>query len=440
MATFQLKTSCIDEVPLQSYNKDFTFIVNGEEFHTSKVESDLLSTKINKIHLNDPTFDNITINTHNEGNFSEYLQLLNFSSLKITKNQLDFFIELFEILGTDHFNIDIDILQEPIELTNENVFSYLKEHSKHKNINKKLYNNEIEFISSHLNEIIEKQKEEFLTLDISTILEILNNEHIQLRDEDQLLEFVNEMYNDDKKYSIFYEEVLFVNVSTEKINEFISIFDKNDLSENTWLNLCERLKMDIKLEEENYPNRYLKQGKRKRKDKMKGITIPFTGNNEFKGIISYLRNESKQNIENSINVTSSSIYNNNQDFSPIKAVLYEENNKDFGSDSIKNSWICIDFKEHRIQPTHYTIKSGHIYPNLPRNWVIECSNDNDKWEIVDEETNNSTLRNNDSVHTFEMNKQNLNEYRYIRMRNAGPDWCGSYFIFINSIEFYGKLI
>ena len=53
MATFQLKTSSIEEVPLQSYNKEFTFIVNGEEFYTSKVESDLLSAKINKIHLND---------------------------------------------------------------------------------------------------------------------------------------------------------------------------------------------------------------------------------------------------------------------------------------------------------------------------------------------------------------------------------------------------
>ena len=49
----QLKPSSILNVHLQKYPKDFTFIVNGKEFQTSRIISDLLSPKICKNHFND---------------------------------------------------------------------------------------------------------------------------------------------------------------------------------------------------------------------------------------------------------------------------------------------------------------------------------------------------------------------------------------------------
>ena len=59
----QLKPLSILQVPLYSYQKDFTFIVNGEEFKTSRIFSDLISSKISQMHSNDPTFDTFYINT-----------------------------------------------------------------------------------------------------------------------------------------------------------------------------------------------------------------------------------------------------------------------------------------------------------------------------------------------------------------------------------------
>lgn len=38
-----LKQSSILNVPFQKYEKDFTFVVNGEEFKTNRFISDLLS-------------------------------------------------------------------------------------------------------------------------------------------------------------------------------------------------------------------------------------------------------------------------------------------------------------------------------------------------------------------------------------------------------------
>lgn len=59
----QLEYSSILNVPIQNYAKDFTFIVNGEEFRTSSLISDLLSTKISQIHTINPTINTFTINT-----------------------------------------------------------------------------------------------------------------------------------------------------------------------------------------------------------------------------------------------------------------------------------------------------------------------------------------------------------------------------------------
>lgn len=50
MKKIQLKTTSILNVSLQSYEKDFSFLVNGEEFKTSRIISDLLSPKICQLH------------------------------------------------------------------------------------------------------------------------------------------------------------------------------------------------------------------------------------------------------------------------------------------------------------------------------------------------------------------------------------------------------
>lgn len=51
----KLQTQSILQVPISSYENNFTFIVNGKEFHTSEIVADLLSPKIPKARKNDPT-------------------------------------------------------------------------------------------------------------------------------------------------------------------------------------------------------------------------------------------------------------------------------------------------------------------------------------------------------------------------------------------------
>ena len=117
----QLSYSCIMNVPLQTYNNDFTFIVNGKEFQTSRIISDLLSPKICKIHMIDPTIDTLCIKTSQQGHFSYILDLVSFTKKSIPTTELPFISEVIEILENETISLGQSEHQQ--ELTEDNIFT-----------------------------------------------------------------------------------------------------------------------------------------------------------------------------------------------------------------------------------------------------------------------------------------------------------------------------
>ena len=61
--TIKLLTDSILQAPLLNYERNFTFIVNEEQFETNKIIADLISPNISKLHLIDPTINEFTITT-----------------------------------------------------------------------------------------------------------------------------------------------------------------------------------------------------------------------------------------------------------------------------------------------------------------------------------------------------------------------------------------
>lgn len=133
----QLQATSILKVPINSYDQNFSFIVNGEEFKTSRLFSDLVSPKISEYHKNDPTMSEFIINTKYSGNFSNILKLCSFQLITIPSNEISFCMEVFQILGND--SIYINKSEQSTEINTDNVISLLQEHFKfHNLINKKL--------------------------------------------------------------------------------------------------------------------------------------------------------------------------------------------------------------------------------------------------------------------------------------------------------------
>ena len=67
--------------------------------------------------------------------------------------------------------------------------------------------------------------------------------------------------------------------------------------------------------------------------------------------------------------------------------FFDDHDKRFESKDQSNNSLCFNFKEHRIIPTDYTIRSYPCIPNYSRrkSCVVEYSNNNDSWETVDEQ-------------------------------------------------------
>lgn len=154
-------------------------------------------------------------------------------------------------------------------------------------------------------------------------------------DEDQLLEFANEIYEEKNSNTDIFENVEFENVSCKTITEFINIFDINDITNKTWQKICKRLKCEITNNNKNKNNSRYNNKKIEVKQYLKTkVKIEFDKSNTMNGIIKYLSNKSKGNIDNEINITSSSVYA--ERFQPRNVSLFEDPTKYFLSNNSQN--------------------------------------------------------------------------------------------------------
>lgn len=432
MNTLELQTESILQVPIQKYNKNFTFIVNSKKYETSSICADLLSPIISSRHLIDPTINEYTINTETSGDFNLIINIGNFIPQSIKDDDFSFIIEVFEKLGTE--KVTIKIKDTNYELNNDNIFEYIIKHQKHPNFFKKELENEIHYISSHFYELKEKLIEtiskEKVEIDENIIEMIISSDQLQLETEDDLLEFVNFLYlKNNKKFLNFYEFVDFKNIEIESIKKFIEIFDINDITNSIWSSIVSRLRQPIinDIENRTYKHQiHIKYFK----------IIEFENNrNKFNGILNYLQNNF--NIKDELDITSSSHYSGD----PFNLLKFDDANNSYSTDNFQNSWICFEFINHEIVPSHYVIRSydQDINDHL-KSWVLEGSNDKINWTKIDEQKDNPSLNGARRVQVFAVSNNQDKPFKYIRILQTGKTWAKRNYLLINSIEFYGKLI
>ena len=87
-----------------------------------------------------------------------------------------------------------------------------------------------------------------------------------------------------KEASILYDYFLFANLSSNSIAEFIRIFDLDDMSNEIWKSICDRLQQKVENKTTSSP-RYSSMQQATEKGKL----IQFNGENQLDGIINFLR-------------------------------------------------------------------------------------------------------------------------------------------------------
>ena len=306
--------------------------------------------------------------------------------------------------------------------------------------------NEIDFISSHFFELCEKESFNLSSLSESTLVRIFNNIKLKLNDEDQLLNFINFLYSSNEKYGFLYEFVHFENVSAYSMTKFLEIYNINDINNATWNRISNRLKCDVKNNiQNNEKERYSKSSKQDEKEHKKddiSKSFPYSEDKLFQGIINFLNTKSGGKIENEISFTSTRT-SSYEYYNPQNVAKFKDKTRHFESQNTPNSWICFDFKDHEVIPMNYTIRTvagwgiNHVHP---KNWVIEGSEDNNSWLILDNQSNNSQLNGPDVVHTFKIKNYDSKKFRFIRMRQTGVNWRNDHYLAFDSFEIYGKII
>lgn len=130
--------------------------------------------------------------------------------------------------------------------------------------------------------------------------------------------------------------------------------------------------------------------------------------------------------------SSSSCRSNNYD------VINPDFNSYWFSANEPNSWIKFDFKDYSLQLTNYTIKSDGNGANHLQTWVIEGSNDNKNWDLIDRKSTKA-LCENYVIKTFKCSAKNSMGYRYLRLKQTGENSNCLNYLMISNIELFGML-
>ena len=437
--------------PKQSTGEEFEFVFGDRKMKMDNIFADFISPVVSNLHLSDPTANSIDFTKQINGlTFTDevfsLIQLLSKGTLIEIKDEQFFQIqaisvllgneELFSLINDKIDNINDSNLDQ--YLTNLKILSQISPFSNCFN-----YKSVIDYIASHFSSIDENK---IISLPQNLIYSIISNENLVIDSEDSLLEFIEKIFNqqeeddeDDDEIISFYEEIRFNELSENKFNEFIEKLSASKMTEKLWQNLrkCFYTNMKNQPQQAN-DNRY----------SFKRLKFEYDGNesHRFEGIIHHLTEKCGGNVADKgiVNVTASSTNSNRL---PKNSVDLTNMGNYFQSSNQANSWIKYDFINSKVQPTHYSIRNRHDYNGCHlRNWVIEGSNsggeNENEWTVLDSHQNDATLEGQNFSHTFEIKSQQAvkNGYRYLRIRQTGPESNNANHLTFSAIEFFGSLI
>jgi hypothetical protein len=108
---------------------------------------------------------------------------------------------------------------------------------------------------------------------------------------------------------------------------------------------------------------------------------------------------------------------------------------EFKSENEAGQWICWEFQDSLIRPTYYTIRSSE--DNYPKSWAFEGSMNGKDWTELDRRKNDSHLKEDFAVHSFEV--KSPFECRFVRLAQSGKNHSDSDTLAFCSLELFGSL-
>jgi hypothetical protein len=133
------------------------------------------------------------------------------------------------------------------------------------------------------------------------------------------------------------------------------------------------------------------------------------------GIIFYLTRKHRENVHNKgiVAIKASSVALDG----PLRTLADLTTTLSFQSLPGRGEWVCWDFHEMRVRPTHYTIRTF-----LLKSWVVEGSLDSVNWTEIDRQMSNNDFQRGWGIASFAVS--NSAECRFIRLTQTGEYHLG----------------
>jgi hypothetical protein len=294
------------------------------------------------------------------------------------------------------------------ELNNSDIFSSLLGHFHlpAEQICDLLEDDAIPFLASEFYRLNDSQLEQ---IPISVLYNILSHPSLIIQNESALSSYISSRHSCDPEYCALFQFIRFEYLPIDSISDFFSL-NPEFINSFLWGSISQGL---ISGSNE--------------------VGFPLQEAKSLDGIISYLTRKHGGNVHDkgAVAITSKSVYDDPE--YAVRNLADLTSGSFFYSKNEPGQWVCWDFHEMRVRPTHYTIESYCL-----KSWVVEGSLDGENWTEIDRRTDNNDFRAVLNRASFAV--EDSAECRFIRLTQTGKNHFGNEFLLIWAFEFFGTLL
>jgi hypothetical protein len=422
----QLSSNGLQRIPDPEIRKDFTFIVEGFPHCCSWHVAHFLSPKLCAQFSHDSTSDVFHIETAGAKEVFDNIILIGRG-------------ENFSLPGDD-FRLYSLIFQE---LGNSEAISLIYQYSHvdfsiSNAIEQFIYCIDFDFTCDTLISFIASHFWAFPTTSFNSLNDngialILSHRELKIASEESVFELVLSRIEHDLSSFHLLEFVEFQYLSTERISQFCTS-DRDFfqyLTASVWSTLSRRLTQT--------PPKLTNP----RLCRPPGISfVPDPDNPLSGGLISHLTRQCGRNLHEAgiVTATASSVYDTTTNYHAMRTLDLTTDSFVF-TENQPGQWVCYDFHDMRIRPTHYAIRSRNDLArgnNHLRSWIFECRRDGGEWEQIDSRSDSQDLNDPGVRRLFSVTSSS--EYRYFRLSQTGPNHSGNHCLGLSGFEIFGTLI
>jgi hypothetical protein len=342
--------------------------------------------------------------------FSSFLAMGRGSSLFVDEGSSDFLLSLTRELRNhevyneiaSHFQVSLTLSTAIHGIRNRDFLDFTSEES-------------IGFIAS---QFFALRPSVVKKIPVSTLFEILSHDSLRLLSENALYEWISASAVANPDYWSLLQFVRFEYLSPDCLGHSISVLGRrlDMVGPAAWAALSERLILPFT-----------------RFDPVSQFPLKKRGN--MNGIIAYLTRKCGGNVHEKgiVSITPASLGSRLDDSISKLADLRESSF--FNTKNQSGPWICWDFHNLRIRPTHYSIR-GVALNNL-KSWIVEISTDGVDWTEIDRQIDSQALSGVQKTDSFEVSGSH--ECRFIRLSQIGRNHLGNDQLVLSGFEVFGTL-